>query len=616
MKKSCSKVEFLKFLAVALLWLTLAPRAVHAQIIPSNRTVNWNLAGVPGGIPYRTNIFVNVLTTSNPSYKCAGDGVTDDSGQIANAISACPANQVVYLPAAKYNMAHGFYSASKSYFTLRGDGPGKTILIDNATGGSLYAFGQVVGRGNGADNYLYPSNTFSLSGGYTKGSSNITTTVANNGGVVLAVGNLIQISESNDWFVTSVGQNGAQGFSSISSDGQHCLNQMAVITAISNGTNLTIWPPLCWTYSNSLSPVLYLQDFANYYVPAVPRQDGFENLTITNALGSASEKHVFDMYCPVQCWWTNVECVNEKNYCLGFLDDALQCQIDHCWIHATSTNYIYYQDYDLETEFSSYCLIQNCIFDGFFEGVQIDSGGCGNVVAYNLFTNFFNAMATGGDQGRVAPGLSISHGAYPMMNLVEGNVGMGVQADFYWGSSGFDTILRNKFTSTDRQWTSYALSDIVALKLDSSNLWDNVIGNILGSPAVSYSNYAMSGQQGYTYSVIGRFGYPGIDSDSYTGVNSGTQSLDATVQPLAIMAGNFDYYHNAITNPTNNIPNSLCYSAKPAWFGNCPWPAYDPSSPSTASVTNIPAGYRFMYGVDPTGAVAAPLIPPSNLQVY
>ena len=191
-----------------------------------------------------------------------------------------------------------------------------------------------------------------------------------------------------------------------------------------------------------------------------------------------------------------------------------------------------------------------------------------------------------------------------MMNLIEGNVGFGMQADFYWGSSGYDTIFRNRFTSTDTQWTAYPLDDIIALKLDASNLWDNVYGNVLGSPSVNYSALSMSGQQGYGYSVVNRFGYPDIDNNGYTGMNSGPQSLNTNVSATMLYSNNFDYFSGAIVNPVSGLASSMYQASKPSWFGNCPWPAFDPSNP-TVSVTNIPAAYRYIYGSDP---VSGPVI--------
>jgi hypothetical protein len=47
------------------------------------------------------------------------------------------------------------------------------------------------------------------------------------------------------------------------------------------------------------------------------------------------------------------------------------------------------------------------------------------------------------------------------------------------------------------------------------------------------------------------------------------------------------------------ISNSYVYAAKPSWFGNCPWPPFDPASPSSVAETNIPAGYRYAMGSEP-----------------
>lgn len=594
---------------------------VHAQVIPTNRAAAWQFAGVPGGIPNRTTIFVNVLTTANVSYKCVGNGITDDSGQIANAMNACPSNQVVYLPTATYCFSNRVYCASLNGVSLRGDGPGLTILKDSCTNcGTLFTLGQVGGIGNGADNLLPGSNFMNLASGYTQGSSNLVCSNSqlgfNGSGVSFNVGDLMMLTESNEPYVTPTGQNGTQTFSSPTSDGQHCLNQMMVITAINNVTNLTVWPPVAWTYRSALNPILYLQNFSHYVTPTVCKQVGFENLTITNAVGSLHPKQEIDWWTCVQCWMTNVEIVNCDNYGF-FMDSGLQNQIDHCNFHATALTNIYYQMYDMEMEFSSFVLIQNNIINGFFEGIQVDSGGCGNVVAYNVFTNYYNAGANGDDTNRCAPGLSTSHGAFPMLNLIEGNYGAQFQRDAYWGSSGFDTLFRNIFTGVDAHGGILYTNDLICLKIDNASTSNNVVGNILGNPNTVWTQYLMTGQAAYSDLVINRFGYPGIDSDGYTGTNAGPNSLDTTVQSSMIYVQNYDYFNNAIQNPTNaTLPASLYLPSKPAWWGGAlPWPPFDPSSVTAAatSVTNIPAGYRYVFGVDPpSGAPATP----NNLVIF
>src|SRR4051812_34640791 len=92
----------LALLGLILAWATTCA----AEIIPPERRMQWQgNVGVPGGIPNRTKIFVNLKTTSDARFKCAGDGVTDDASRVEAALRACPAGQVVYAPAGAYRIA-------------------------------------------------------------------------------------------------------------------------------------------------------------------------------------------------------------------------------------------------------------------------------------------------------------------------------------------------------------------------------------------------------------------------------------------------------------------------------------------------------------------------------
>jgi hypothetical protein len=121
------------------------------QIIPADRLTTWTpgvTVGVPGGIPNRTAIFVNLLTTANGNYKCYGDGVHDDTGAINNAINDCPAGEVIYAPAATYLITYELHqpenNGNKGNFVLRGDGMGKTIFLFN--GNNCNFFGESAGQ--------------------------------------------------------------------------------------------------------------------------------------------------------------------------------------------------------------------------------------------------------------------------------------------------------------------------------------------------------------------------------------------------------------------------------------------------------------------------------------
>jgi hypothetical protein len=93
---------------------------VEDEIIPGDRRIDWRYAGIPGGIPERTNI---CATIDSAAY---GNGTTDATDAIQSALDNCPDEQVVYLPPGTYLLDDTIHLYD--YDTLRGAGPGETIL--------------------------------------------------------------------------------------------------------------------------------------------------------------------------------------------------------------------------------------------------------------------------------------------------------------------------------------------------------------------------------------------------------------------------------------------------------------------------------------------------------
>ena len=116
------------------LGVCLAPHS-GATVIPGNRTAPWQgNVGVPGGIPSRTTIYVNIVTDlgADPT------GVVDCSGIIQNAINSCPAGQVVYIPPGRFRVGTQItLSNSKNNFTIRGAGMGLTTVF-SASNNNLF----------------------------------------------------------------------------------------------------------------------------------------------------------------------------------------------------------------------------------------------------------------------------------------------------------------------------------------------------------------------------------------------------------------------------------------------------------------------------------------------
>jgi len=102
------------------------------------RTGRWlecNLWGVSRTIPNRTTVCAKV----NPI-----GGGSNDTANIQNAVNSCPAGEVVMLGAGTFTIAEGNFILINKGITLRGAGPGSTILT--RTGGAT------LGSGNSGSN--------------------------------------------------------------------------------------------------------------------------------------------------------------------------------------------------------------------------------------------------------------------------------------------------------------------------------------------------------------------------------------------------------------------------------------------------------------------------------
>ena len=240
-----------------------------SDIIPAARRITWQgLAGVPDGIPHRTAIFASV---KDAPYRAVGDGVTDDTSAIQAAINACPANQVVYIPAGTYRI-NTRLTFNKSHRTIRGSGMGKTFL-------KFY-----VGRCNGAlevgaAEWLRPKASLAIDGGAVKGSA--TVIVPNTSSVV--VGRMIRIEQANPEFVHAV--NGAT-------------NNMSFMFKVLSKTATTVAfsPALPFPLTNS--PALAV------YGSGLLEKTGFEDLTFD--LENSSAASAVFLQQAYGCWFKGV----------------------------------------------------------------------------------------------------------------------------------------------------------------------------------------------------------------------------------------------------------------------------------------------------------------------
>ncbi|MFZ0825993.1 MAG: glycosyl hydrolase family 28-related protein [Verrucomicrobiia bacterium] len=564
------------------------------QIIPSGRCVTWaNNVGIPGGIPNRTTIY-KTLTGLDAT------GATDVSSQIQSALNACPSGQVVYLPAGTYKINSALTISSS--ITFRGAGPDQTILVGTISGrNGLVTINSTVLNGQ--------SSSANIIAGATKGSTNLTIAAAD---ANLHPGYIMMVDQLNDGVFIINDATDPGGYQRTDTDDRGTgtrNNSQAVEVQSVNGTAISVWPPLVWTFTNQ--PQIYYKQASSSSFNYVENA-GVEDMCLRNVNPDTTSYYNLYFNRCAYCWARNIRTENAATSHIEILN-SFRMEVRHCTL-SNSVNLAASYGYGLDLEYQTCSsLIEDNIFVKTRDFIKTDSGSSGNVVIYNYQTNALANPAAPTFQGHTGG----AHSAHPMMNLFEGNITYRPAFDFYWGSSSHQTVARNWF----RGPMPYAAQMGCAILIDQAVSYYNVVGNVLGSPGINsnpnwttrYSTRVSPQSMAYdhVYATI-RFGY-WSDSDVGGGNNANTQWANT------IVAGNYDYVTGAQAwiNPTTAqaIPASYYYSSKPAYFGSLAWPPIDPAAP-TIGETVIPAGYRYAYGVDPSsGSSTNKPAPPTGLHV-
>jgi hypothetical protein len=561
------------YLGLGLLLLIAHPAL--CQVIPTARLTTWQAnVGVPGGITNRTTI-----------YQTFSPGAT--AAQINAALAACPSNQVVYLNAGTYNIA-GRVNMTKNGVTLRGAGPGQTTLA-GVNGNTVFIHNDEL-----SDQWSTPAraNHVSLLSGFSQGSTNFTLAATNlaGGTPLVPVGRLIYLDQLNDADTSAVATGGgapATGlYTSIAypNVGQDRWQQQVFKVISVNGNTVIVNPPVCMVnWATNLLPQIWWQTINPI------EQSGVEDLSIAGTYDGSFSGIVQLGNC-YGCWVKNVNITGGRR--VIYLDYTSRTEVRHCRLDGPCAA----DPYGIAVYHSSGVLVEDNIVNGVPSGgtgAAILITGCsGSVFGYNYTTNF-------GSSGWQDTGISF-HGNHPTMNLFEGNYCDVWSADNQWGSSGYNTSFRNRWTGHDESDTAGYINNTEAVDIAATNRHFNVVGNVLGTTGVNtlYEDAATCSPGGEIMRVylIGS-------------VNSYCQSgaYDPVAYSTLLRAVNWDSANQGIVGggyTVSDLPNSYYLASKPSWFGKLPWPPIDPANPSySGSHTNIPAGYRFIFGIDPPSAL-------------
>ena len=561
-----------------------APTSPSTVTLPPDRRIDWSLAGIPGGIPVRMTVCATVDAAR------FGDGRMDATAAIQDALDACPAGEVVYLPAGTYVTSETINMRTDK--TLRGAGQGRTIVRYEGPGmRSVLDM-----RGSVYNDVFNRKRTYTIVGGVPKDATALTLSATTD----IVVGDVLLVDQRNDGvLVDHVGSEGPCTYCS-RENGTRARGQLVEVVGIGDGggggggggdrNTVRLSLPLFFDLDPALSPQAVLVS-----ARSMVRRAGVEDLTLTQA--EPVNDFIVEMDGAQQCWLKGVEVTGMKRRGIWHIE-SLQNEIRDGTIHGAVAGYGRDRGYGLQLDLQSTANLveNNVVHDVDGGGIMTSGGAIGNVIGYNHLPDIrFD------DPWWLIGGPSLNHSAHPSMNLWEGNVGPQISGDFIHGSASHQTFFRCRSTGWKEE---SATSNNNAVDLQHKNTYMTVMGCVLGTSGRSDTYevaYPANGPS--ALKPIWRLGY------GAPGGNSGSGS-DPNVRATLLRHGNWD----SVTDGTvwdpgiadHALPASLYLGAKPAWWGDAlPWPAIGPDR--VPMVGKIPAQVRYEDGtaVPPSATATA-----------
>jgi hypothetical protein len=506
--------------------------------VPATNLIDWlNYTGLEGNAYPSRTVAANLDNTAS-------------SSTINSTLAGLATNQVLLLTNKTFWLTNGSDVSLQivSGRTLRGAGPGSTILVLS----NNLAFG----NGNG-----YTRTAVNIYSGATAGSSNI---VVFSSPSDIHIGGPIVVCATNDWaFVHPYGyENGTpledtysdEGNVSASAPGNRALAELTTLVSQSNGTNLTIWPPLSETYTNTPARIEYVT-VAN---GSVRQWAGIENLTLRLGYNQV------ETFGAQNCWLSNVvveiyggDLPSVRTYY------SQRILIEHCTFVGYNNRASAFVPY----VHNSGARVQNCIFSNVYQAViHVGRGGnCAFVYNYTSApTNSTTALIS--EWG--------SHGVHVHHNLWEGIIGFSWDGDSIHGSGSKQLLFRDHFKG---EVPGITTSGYGAIKNDSFQHANSFVSLTLGYSGMANWIYEEYAPGGTSTNAIFAFDYSGNSSAVNTGRYSRASAIlhDIRHYTSGTLATNYDATRSL------TIPDSYIFTNRPAWWGtNIPWPMQTNMNPA------------------------------------
>jgi hypothetical protein len=569
-----------KLLAAILLVVVTMTGMAQTNPIAAARRIDWSQAGPAGGIPNRaTQCGATIAAYTGPA------------ATINNAITACPAGQVVQLGAGTFTLSSAIMFNGKSNVTLRGMGPDQTFIVftgQTSCGGTTSVNSGICVKA-GVTSYVGdPGNISNWTAGYAKDTTTLTLSSVTN----LQVGAVLFLDILNDsttddnqiWICRTAPACCTDcATPSRTSDGVRSQIQATRVMAI-NGNNVTISPGVIWPNFGETGKTPQAWYASGPAIKGV----GIEALSIdTGAIGGPGGSIFF--YTAIDSWVRNVRVVHCKEKCI-WIYQSVGVAVRDSYIFdkaGTDASQEGSEAYGIDAFLSSMWLIQNNIIHHINVPLMCESG-VGGVAAYNYtFDNFYNLSSSDW-----AMGSSYTHGTCAYL-LHEGNHGFGMEQDAVHGQNYFHTSFRNRYEG----WESGKALQTVPIHIYASNRYANIIGNVLGTSTYHTKYESYPGSAANCDTSIYALGFGG-------NCGGGAMADKADVRSTAFRWGNWDTV-NATTRfvssevptgdanypnslPTDqNLPASLFLTSRPSWYPNrVPFPPIGPDV-AGGNITNV-----------------------------
>ncbi len=411
---------------------------VGAGILPEERKVDWQQAGLSQGIPVYPNGGNAVL-----DFGAVGDGVADDTAAIQEALNTVPEGEAVYLPNGTYRLTSPL-SITRSV-VLRGESRLETVLsLDHLKDGIFIG------------SYSGSSGEMKILSGFSRGARQLQLSGTDR---KFYVGAIVEIRQDNDPELYQIGYKGHEPWTN------RATGMMNEVVAI-EGKEISLKFPLFLNYAKDYSPGIRSVGQTSLA--------GVENLLVHRALKSTSASGAnVVFYGAKQCWLKDIW--SERAYSDHVrVSCSLECEIrgnvfNDTWQDSGGKGY----GVTLE-ERSTLVLVEDNSFHHLRHSMPVQLGASGNVYGYNFSIDPFSNDSPEWIFSDIS-----AHGSMANYNLWEGNRAVQGFVDNVHGSNPYNTLFRNHFTKPKPKHFGIG----IATNNSSCSVIGNVIGNVIGDAA-------------------------------------------------------------------------------------------------------------------------------------